>query len=72
MRVFDEDGALLGTISTILETGANDVYVIRPETGAPGVITREILLPAIEETILEVNVDQGEMKVHILPGLLDK
>lgn len=63
LRVVDEAGHFLGTLAEILETGVNDVYVIRPERG------QDILLPAIEETILEVNLAAGEMRVHLLPGL---
>jgi 16S rRNA processing protein RimM len=72
LRVIDEGGRLLGSVSTILETGANDVYVIRPEMGAAGRPAREILLPATEETILAVDLEKGELKVHLLPGLLDE
>jgi 16S rRNA processing protein RimM len=63
LRVVDEAGRALGTLVEILETGANDVYVIRPERG------QDILLPAIEETILAVSLETGEMRVHLLPGL---
>ncbi len=63
IRVIDEKGETLGTLNEILETGANDVYVIRRESGP------ELLLPAIEETILSIDLEKGEMKVHVLPGL---
>jgi 16S rRNA processing protein RimM len=55
----------LGTLTEILSTGANDVYVVRHESG------REILIPAIEDTILDINLELGEMRVHLLPGLLE-
>ncbi len=80
LRVFDEGRRLLGTVVEILETGANDVYVVRLE-GAPAdrletparrALQREILLPATEETILEINLARGEMMVRLLPGLLDE
>jgi 16S rRNA processing protein RimM len=62
----DEDPALqmLGIITDILRTGANDVYVIQKED-------KEVLLPALNETILEVNLARGEMRVHLLPRLLN-
>jgi 16S rRNA processing protein RimM len=63
LRVIDEAGRLLGRLVEILETGANDVYVIRPERG------QDILLPAIDETILAVDLETGEIRVHLLPGL---
>ena len=49
----------------VLETGANDVYVISLKDG------RELLLPAIKQCILEVSVEDGFIKVHVLDGLLD-
>jgi 16S rRNA processing protein RimM len=64
MRVINEDGKALGTLTEILETGAHDVYLIRPESG------RDILLPVLESTILEVDLERGEMRVHVLPGIL--
>jgi 16S rRNA processing protein RimM len=64
LQVVDEHKQLLGTLSQILETGANDVYVVIPPQGA------EILLPAIEDVILEINLDQRQMVVRLLPGLL--
>lgn len=64
LRVFSETGAYLGIVSEILETGSNDVYVIEPESGP------ELLLPALESVILSVNLERGEMQVHLLPGLI--
>ena len=45
-------------LDEILETGANDVYVVHAEDG------NEILLPAIEAVVLSVNLEKGEMVVH--------
>ena len=47
-----------------METGANDVYII--ETEAHG----EVLVPAIHDCILDVDVEQKTMKIHLLPGLI--
>lgn len=66
LRVIDETGAGLGTIVEIIETGANDVYVVRQEGGS------DVLLPAIDSVILDVNLNSGEMHVHLLPGLIDR
>jgi 16S rRNA processing protein RimM len=66
LRVVDEMGTLLGTITEILETGANDVYVVHPENA------RDILLPAIDPVILGIDLTKGEMRVHLLPGLIDE
>ena len=62
-QVLDEDGNLLGELTEILETGANDVYVVRDESG------REILLPAIPSVILDLDPGRRLMRVHLLEGL---
>lgn len=66
LKVLDGDAedAELGTLEDVMETGANDVYVIRLLGG------RELLLPAIKQCILEVNVEEGFVRVHVLDGLL--
>ena len=64
MQVNTEDGTTFGVLKDVMETGANDVYLIdTPEYG-------EVLLPAIRECILEVQVEEGKMKVHLMPGLI--
>ena len=65
MTVTEEDGRVLGTLTDVIQTGANDVYVVKMENG------KEILLPAIRQCILHVDVEAGQMQVHLLPGLLD-
>jgi len=64
LQVVDETGQGLGVLTKILDTGANDVYVVRPARG------QEILLPAIEQVILDIDLERKQMKVHILPGLI--
>lgn len=64
LEVYDEKGQLLGSLEDVIETGANDVYVIRMTDG------RELLLPAIRQCVLDVDVERGRMKVHVLEGLL--
>jgi len=64
LHVYSEDGEALGEIAEILETGANDVFIVRSETGV------EVLLPAIESVIRDVDLAQGKVIVHLLPGLL--
>ena len=66
LRVVDESGMLLGRIIDILETGANDVLVVRPTTGP------ELLLPLIDEVILAIDLDRGEILAHLLPGLISE
>jgi 16S rRNA processing protein RimM len=62
-RVMDENDNVLGELVEILETGANDVYVVRDDSG------RETLLPAIPSVILELDPDRRLMRVHLLEGL---
>lgn len=63
MQVRDEDDGILGEITDVLETGANDVYVI----GRKG--KKDLLIPAIKQCILDVDTKAGVMKVHLLEGL---
>ena len=65
MDAVDETGTIKGIISEVIETGANDVYDIRLDDG------RQLLLPAIKECVLNVDIDERKMMIHVLPGLLD-
>ncbi len=65
LRVVDETGANLGILRDVMETGANDVYIVDMIDG------RELLLPAIKECILQVDIEAGQMHVHVMEGLLD-
>ena len=65
MEVVLEDNTHFGTLKDVMETGANDVYVVETSDG------EEILLPAIRDCILDVNVEEKRMTVHVLEGLLD-
>ena len=62
-QVVDDSDQLLGELVEILETGANNVYVVRDEAG------REILLPAIPDVILETDTARRVIRVHLLEGL---
>ena len=62
-EVVDETGNSLGELVEIIETGANDVYVVRNEAG------KEILLPAIPSVILDTDPDRRLVRVHLLEGL---
>lgn len=63
--VFDEKGEKFGVLTDVMQTGANDVYVINMTDG------REVLVPAIKECILDVDVEARKMVIHLLDGLLD-
>ena len=65
LEVVDDDGNKLGILAEIIETGANDVYVVKSESG------KEILLPAIPSVILDIDMNARLMKVHLLEGLID-
>ena len=62
-KVMDENEKPLGELVEIIETGANDVYVVRDESG------KEILLPAIPSVILDLDPVRRFMRVHLLEGL---
>lgn len=70
LRAIDEEGEAFGTISDVIQTGANDVYVVTTKQG------EEVMIPAIKDCILEVSVEEqdgqaGYVRIHLLPGLLD-
>lgn len=65
LSVVTDEGQEFGTVKDILQTGANDVYVI---TGTDG---KEYLFPSIKECILDVNLEEKRVTVHIMDGLLD-
>lgn len=63
MKVVTDEGEELGVISDVLFTGANDVYVVKPSQG------RDILIPAIKDCILSVDIENNVMTVRLLEGL---
>ncbi|MCE1254430.1 MAG: ribosome maturation factor RimM [Anaerolineae bacterium] len=58
MTVKDEDGQILGTVADVLQTGANDVYVVKTPQGG------ELLLPVIESVIVEIDPEKKEIKAR--------
>ncbi|WP_333652990.1 ribosome maturation factor RimM [Lacrimispora sp.] len=65
LTVVTEDGEEFGTLTDVIKTGANDVYEVKTKSG------KEVLLPAIKECVLSVDLETGIIKVHIMDGLLD-
>jgi 16S rRNA processing protein RimM len=64
LKMVTEDQTELGEVIEILETGANDVYVVRsPRYG-------ELLIPAIESVVKDINTTEGRITVVLMPGLL--
>ena len=66
MTVVDDSGNELGKLTEIIQTGANDVYVVLSGTG------KELLLPSIKQVVLDVDVESNRMIVHLIPGLLEE
>jgi 16S rRNA processing protein RimM len=64
-EVFDEKGALLGILVDVLQTGSNDVYVIKNKEG------RELLIPALKSVVNSVLPEQKRIDVTIPKGLFD-
>ena len=66
LKVVDEENKELGTLEDVMLTGANDVYVIKLLSG------KELLLPAIKQCILNVDMENRCMQVHVLEGLIEE
>jgi 16S rRNA processing protein RimM len=64
LQMIDEEERILGIVERILETGANDVYIVKDENGA------ELLIPAIESVILKIDLENNQIFIRLLPGLL--
>ena len=65
IEVFLEDGSKFGTLTDVMQTGANDVYIVKTDED------KEVLLPAIKECIKSVSLEDNKMTVFIMEGLLD-
>jgi 16S rRNA processing protein RimM len=64
LKILSDKGESLGVITSILETGANDVLNVMDDRG------REVLIPVIGQVIRDVNFDTGTITVHLIPGLI--
>lgn len=65
LKVVDEDNNVIGVVSDVLQTAANDVYEITADNG------KKHLIPAIKQCILNVDIENGVMNIHVMKGLLD-
>ncbi len=63
LSVYSDEGAYLGKLQEVLETKANNVFIVEADQ-------REILLPDIDEVVKDIDFDLGRMTVKILPGLI--
>ena len=64
-KIITDEGEDFGELVDVMQTGANDVYVVKTHEG------KEVLLPAIDECVLEKIIENKVIKVHIMKGLLD-
>ncbi|WP_461810638.1 ribosome maturation factor RimM, partial [Faecalimonas sp.] len=64
MDVYTEDDKIFGVLKDVIETGANDVYEISSEQYG------EVLVPAIKQCILKVDIENKKMIIHLLEGLI--
>ncbi len=64
LEVYTDEGKLLGKVEDIYNTGSKDIYVIKDELG------KQVLLPGIDEVIKEVDLNNGKIIVHLIPGLV--
>ena len=65
LTIVDESGVTIGELVDVIETGANDVYEVKTSDGG------HVLLPAIKDCILDVDMDEKIILVHMLKGLVD-
>jgi len=65
LEVIDDTGIRIGKIKDVMETGANDVYLVERDE------MKDLLLPAIKECILDTDIENNVMTVHLMDGLLD-
>lgn len=62
LEVRDEGNQVLGRVREILETGANDVFVVAPDGG--GGLKSEMLIPALKDVVLKIDLGTGQMVVR--------
>lgn len=65
LKVVTDEGEDFGVLTDVLFTKANDVYTIKRNDDS------EVLIPAIEECVLDIDLDEEVMTIHVMPGLLD-
>ena len=64
LEVYTDEQVLLGTLEDIFNTGSNDIYVVKNKEG------KQILLPAIQDVIKQIDMENKKIIVHLLPGLI--
>jgi len=64
LSVHTTDGEMIGIVTEIFETGANDVYVVKDKN-------KEYLIPAIEDVVIKIAPEEGKITIKVMQGLLD-
>ena len=64
-EVYSDENIFLGKVADVLQTGSNDVYVVKQEQG------KDILLPAIADVVKDIDIANKKIIVHLLKGLID-
>lgn len=64
LEVYSDEGKLIGKVDDIYNTGANDIYVVKDDLG------KQTLLPGIKDVIKNVDLEKGQIIVHLIPGLI--
>lgn len=70
LAVVDESGAAIGQVNDVMQTGANDVYIITPAGDVNR--GRELLIPATAEVVQRVDLANQTLTIRLIPGLLDE
>lgn len=66
LEVYNEDGEKIGVLADVFNTGANDIYDVKREG------KKNLLLPAIDDVLLETDIEGGRIVVHVMEGLDDE
>jgi len=64
LQVFTEDGKEFGVLADVMQTGANDVYIIKT------LEAKEVLIPAIKDCVLNIDIKKQRMVIYLMPGLI--
>ena len=65
LPVVKEEGTVIGILEDVMQTGANDVFVVRMENG------KEVLIPVIPDCVLDMDFENGRITVRLMKGMLD-
>ena len=63
-EVYTDEGKCLGIVDDIYNSGAQDIYVVKDELG------KQVLLPSIKDVILNIDIENQKVIVHLLKGLI--